>query len=76
MWWLKHVLAGRISEEADTSDLKGGETPAKQCSLSLVKLARSGLILLTFTPDRFISTVDIVSGIFQSMGCGDLKSPL
>ncbi|CAA7410655.1 unnamed protein product [Spirodela intermedia] len=73
---ITNACSGQISEETDASNLQSGEMQAKQSNLSLVKLARSGLILLTFTSDRFISTVDVVSSIFHSLGCGDLKSPL
>ncbi|KDP38205.1 hypothetical protein JCGZ_04848 [Jatropha curcas] len=45
-------------------------------ALSLVKLTRSGLLLLTFVGENSPSTVDILSNIFQRLNSGSLKSPL
>ncbi|KAK6921539.1 THUMP domain [Dillenia turbinata] len=44
--------------------------------LSLVKLTRSGLILLTFPKDNSGDTVDIVAKIHQSLKSGSLRPPL
>lgn len=44
--------------------------------MSLVKLTRSGLVLLTFPGDKPPETVNIVADIFQSLDSGSLKSPL
>ncbi|MQM21695.1 hypothetical protein Taro_054738 [Colocasia esculenta] len=63
-------------KETSISHLGAGEMMAKQLDLSLVKLTRTGLILFTFTPNRSISVVNILSRIFQCLGYGDLKKPL
>ena len=44
--------------------------------LSLVKLTRSGLLLLTFPGENSLDTIDIVSKIFRDLESGSLKSPL
>lgn len=43
---------------------------------SLVKLTKSGLLLLMFLKENSPDTVDIVSHIFQCLESGSLKSPL
>ncbi|MED6107554.1 hypothetical protein PIB30_015085 [Stylosanthes scabra] len=43
--------------------------------LSLVKLTRSGLLLLTFPEDASPNTVDVVSNIIQAFESGSVKSP-
>lgn len=48
----------------------------EKCSpISLVKLTRSGLLLLTFAKDISPDTVYIVSDLIQSLEAGTLKSP-
>lgn len=47
----------------------------KVSGLSLVKLTRSGLVLLTFPADNSVDTVDILSNIFQSLESGTSKLP-
>ncbi|KAK2635648.1 hypothetical protein Ddye_030440 [Dipteronia dyeriana] len=44
--------------------------------MSLVKLTRSGLVLLTFPGENSPDTVNIVANICQSLDSGSLKSPL
>lgn len=44
--------------------------------LSLVKLTRSGLLLLTFARENSPDPVAIVSNIFQCVESGSLRSPL
>uniref|UniRef100_A0A1D1ZBW7 THUMP domain-containing protein 1 n=1 Tax=Anthurium amnicola TaxID=1678845 RepID=A0A1D1ZBW7_9ARAE len=70
------VSPGQIGEDSNISHSNASEMVSKLLNLSLVKLTRSGLLLFTFTPDRCISTVDILSRIFHSLGSGKLKSPL
>ncbi|KAF5208247.1 hypothetical protein FRX31_002169 [Thalictrum thalictroides] len=43
--------------------------------LSLVKLTKSGLLLLTFPRNDFSDTTNIVSNIFQCLDSGNLKRP-
>ncbi|KAJ0096259.1 hypothetical protein Patl1_15699 [Pistacia atlantica] len=44
--------------------------------MSLVKLTRSGLLLLTFPRENSYNVVGVVSNIVQSLDSGTLKSPL
>ncbi|XP_078445746.1 uncharacterized protein LOC144714829 [Wolffia australiana] len=68
---------GEVSEENKAPNLHVHQSPSNQKStLSLVKLARSGLILLTCAADTQIPTVDVLSSIFRSLECKDLKAPL
>lgn len=46
------------------------------CVMSLVKLTRSGLLLLTFPTEKSPDTVNIVANVFQSLSSGSLKSPM
>lgn len=55
---------------------ESGTSMEKSDILSLVKLTRSGLVLLKFPFDKSPAVVDIVSQIFQSLESGILKSPL
>ncbi|XP_050231844.1 uncharacterized protein LOC126680711 isoform X2 [Mercurialis annua] len=52
---------------------KVGETSS---AISLVKLTKSGLLLLTFVGESCFNVIDIVSSIFQHLESGNLKSPL
>ncbi|XP_074561298.1 uncharacterized protein LOC141817557 [Curcuma longa] len=49
---------------------------AQSLNLSLVKLTRSGLLLLTFPDNNSRHVVDIVSDIFCALASRKLKSPL
>lgn len=69
---------GASSKDDFASHPNNADTSVQSDSinLSLVKLARSGLLLLTFPAENSPETVAIVSDIFQSLESGSLKSPL
>ncbi|CAK7326892.1 unnamed protein product [Dovyalis caffra] len=61
----------------DCLSLVKADTPVERgFVLSLVKLTKSGLVLLTFPRDNSSVTIDVVSNIFQCLESGILKSPL
>ncbi|KAF8407493.1 hypothetical protein HHK36_006627 [Tetracentron sinense] len=68
--------AGELSKETGLSFLKRDANVERDLVLSLVKLTRSGLILLTFPRNNFHDTVDIVSNVFHTLESGTLRSPL
>ncbi|XWS69427.1 hypothetical protein CRYUN_Cryun04dG0178100 [Craigia yunnanensis] len=55
---------------------KTDKSEAPDFVLSLVKLTRSGLLLLTFPGENSLDTIDIVLEIFRDLESGSLKSPL
>ncbi|EEF40519.1 uncharacterized protein LOC8283311 [Ricinus communis] len=59
----------QVSEETHTVEETG-------FTLSLVKLTRSGLLLLNFVGENSPDATEIVSNIFQRIESGSLKSPL
>ncbi|PWA93296.1 hypothetical protein CTI12_AA072020 [Artemisia annua] len=65
-----------VPEASSLSSPKPDATTENSDSLSLVKLTRSGLLLLTFSGDHSPNVVDIVSNIMQSLESGRSKSPL
>ncbi|OMO60763.1 hypothetical protein CCACVL1_23888 [Corchorus capsularis] len=58
------------------SSAKNDKSEALDFVLSLVKLTRSGLLLLTFPSENSPDTIDIVSDIFWDLESGSLKSPV
>ncbi|KAG8637605.1 uncharacterized protein LOC110600802 isoform X2 [Manihot esculenta] len=64
----------RKSTSEDTGNMDSIEE--KGSVLSLVKLTRSGLLLLTFARENSPDPVAIVSNIFQCVESGSLRSPL
>ncbi|XP_021293144.1 uncharacterized protein LOC110423284 [Herrania umbratica] len=68
--------AGAIPNDDHFSFAKTDKSGAPDFVLSLVKLTRSGLLLLTFPGENSLDTIDIVSDIFQDLESGSLKSPL
>ncbi|XP_007045386.2 PREDICTED: uncharacterized protein LOC18609949 isoform X2 [Theobroma cacao] len=68
--------AGGFQNDDHFSSAKTDKSGAPDFVLSLVKLTRSGLLLLTFPGENPLDTIDIVSDIFQDLESGSLKSPL
>ncbi|XP_022994263.1 uncharacterized protein LOC111490047 isoform X1 [Cucurbita maxima] len=70
---------GRSTDEhvngTSTISTRSGAKVEKCSPISLVKLTRSGLLLLTFAKDISPDTVYIVSDLIQSLEAGTLKSP-
>ncbi|XP_071724298.1 uncharacterized protein [Rutidosis leptorrhynchoides] len=68
-----------ITSEDDDGNRKddgsSSELSEKNYVLSLVKLTRSGLLLLTFAKENTVEAADIVCDIFKSLESGSLKSP-
>ncbi|XP_071689469.1 uncharacterized protein [Rutidosis leptorrhynchoides] len=70
-----------LDEPTDARDVSEGSPKSvtnteRSDPLSLVKLTRSGLILLTFSGTVCPNVVDIVSNIMQSLESGSVKAPL
>lgn len=70
------VESGKLEEEARLGSSETTENVKRRPALSLVKLTRSGLLLLTFPSNSFHHVVDILSDMFLSLGSGKLKLPL
>ncbi|XP_022776526.1 uncharacterized protein LOC111318125 [Durio zibethinus] len=68
--------AGGIPKDDCFSSAKTDKSEAEDFVLSLVKLTKSGLLLLTFPRENSLDTIDIVSDIFRDLESGSLKSPL
>ncbi|GKV13359.1 hypothetical protein SLEP1_g24370 [Rubroshorea leprosula] len=68
--------AGGLSKDECASPTKTDRNVASDCALSLVKLTRSGLLLLTFPEENSPNTAAVLSDIFQALESGSLKSPL
>ncbi|KAJ8774741.1 hypothetical protein K2173_017187 [Erythroxylum novogranatense] len=68
--------ADNLSKDEDSAHEKKSATLEGSFVLSLVKLIRSGLVLLTFVNGNPPNTVDIVSDIFQRLESKSLKSPI
>nr|XP_043613106.1 uncharacterized protein LOC122585074 [Erigeron canadensis] len=68
--------ASEVSEDSCIYSSKQDAIATRADPLSLVKLTRSGLILLTFSHDHCPNVVDIVSNIMQSLEFGSSKAPL
>lgn len=69
-------MVGGFQNDDHFSSAKTDKSGAPDFVLSLVKLTRSGLLLLTFPGENPLDTIDIVSDIFQDLESGSLKSPL
>ncbi|XVF43493.1 hypothetical protein PTKIN_Ptkin02bG0044400 [Pterospermum kingtungense] len=67
---------GENPKDDTFSSAKIDKNEASDFRLSLVKLTRSGLLLLTFPGENSLDTTDVVSKIFQDLESGSLKSPL
>ncbi|KAL4363276.1 hypothetical protein GQ457_04G010050 [Hibiscus cannabinus] len=68
--------AGGIPNDGSSISANTDKTEAPEFALSLVKLTRSGLLLLTIPVENSLDTIDVVSKIFCDMDSGSLKSPL
>ncbi|PPD67235.1 hypothetical protein GOBAR_DD35889 [Gossypium barbadense] len=68
--------AGGIPKDDCFVSAKTDKSQAPEFVLSLVKLTRSGLLLLTFPWGNSLDTIDVVSKIFCDLESGSLKSPL
>ncbi|XP_052484344.1 uncharacterized protein LOC105794347 isoform X2 [Gossypium raimondii] len=68
--------AGGIPKDDCFVSAKTDKSQAPEFVLSLVKLSRSGLLLLTFPWGNSLDTIDVVSKIFCDLESGSLKSPL
>ncbi|KAM0945215.1 putative THUMP domain-containing protein [Dioscorea sansibarensis] len=66
----------KVMKEASMTSSETDDSAKASPSLSLVKLTRSGLLLLTFPSDDIHQTVDTLSCIFHSLGSGKLKAPI
>ncbi|XWS34398.1 hypothetical protein CRYUN_Cryun21dG0035400 [Craigia yunnanensis] len=64
------------SAEVTEGEGRDDKSEAPDFVLSLVKLTRSGLLLLTFPGENSLDTIDIVSDIFRDLESVSLKSPL
>ena len=58
------------------SSAETDKSEAPDFVLSLIKLIRSGFLLLIFPEENSLDTIDIVSDIFWDPESGSLKSPL
>lgn len=68
--------AGGLQKNECHSSVKTDTNAETDFDMSLVKLTRNGLLLLTFPREHSPNTINIVSNIFQSLGSGSLKSPV
>ncbi|KAL5762942.1 hypothetical protein ACOSP7_019206 [Xanthoceras sorbifolium] len=68
--------AGSLPKDDCLSCEKTDTNAERDHVMSLVKLTKSGLVLLTFPGVNSPDTVNIVANIFQSLDSGSLKSPL
>ncbi|GAY48607.1 hypothetical protein CUMW_113000 [Citrus unshiu] len=68
--------AGGLQKNECHSSVKTDTNTETDFDMSLVKLTRNGLLLLTFPREHSPNTINIVSNIFQSLGSGSLKSPV
>ncbi|KAK0573523.1 hypothetical protein LWI29_009439 [Acer saccharum] len=72
----KEEEAGTLPKDDCLSCEKKDTNAERDHVMSLVKLTRSGLVLLTFPGENSPDTVNIVTNICQSLDSGSLKSPL
>lgn len=70
------MVGGGLQKNECHSSVKTATNAETDFDMSLVKLTRNGLLLLTFPREHSPNTVNIVSNIFQSLGSGSLKSPV
>ncbi|KAE8730059.1 hypothetical protein F3Y22_tig00003041pilonHSYRG00710 [Hibiscus syriacus] len=68
--------AGGIPKDGSSISANTDKSEAPELALSLVKLTRSGLLLLTLPVENSLDTINVVSKIFCDLGSGSLKSPL
>ncbi|GMI75236.1 hypothetical protein like AT1G09290 [Hibiscus trionum] len=68
--------AGGIPKDGSSISANTDKSEAPEFVLSLVKLTRSGLLLLTIPVENSLDTIDVVSKIFCDLESGSLKSPL
>ncbi|KAE8719618.1 hypothetical protein F3Y22_tig00109936pilonHSYRG00009 [Hibiscus syriacus] len=68
--------AGGNPKDGSSISANTDKSEAPELALSLVKLTRSGLLLLTLPVENSLDTIDVVSKIFCDLGSGSLKSPL
>ncbi|XP_039046047.1 uncharacterized protein LOC120186074 [Hibiscus syriacus] len=68
--------AGGIPKDGSSISANTDKSEAPELALSLVKLTKSGLLLLTLPVENSLDTIDVVSKIFCDLGSGSLKSPL
>ncbi|KAJ4710227.1 Mitochondrial pyruvate carrier 1 [Melia azedarach] len=67
--------SGELPKNECLSCAKTGTNIENDFDMSLVKLTRNGLLLLTFPSKNSLNIVNIVSNISQSFNTGNLKSP-
>ncbi|XWS22909.1 hypothetical protein CRYUN_Cryun29cG0076300 [Craigia yunnanensis] len=67
---------GGIPKDDCFSSAETDKSEAPDFVLSLVKLTKSGLLLLTFPGENSLDTIDIVPDIVRDLESGSLKSPL
>lgn len=70
------LMVGGLQKNECHSSVKTDTNTETDFDMSLVKLTRNGLLLLTFPREHSPNTINIVSNIFQSLGSGSLKSPV
>ncbi|KAB2090476.1 hypothetical protein ERO13_A03G114200v2 [Gossypium hirsutum] len=70
------AAVGGIPKDDCFVSAKMDKSQAPEFVLSLVKLTRSGLLLLIFPWGNSLDTIDVVSNIFCDLESGSLKSPL
>lgn len=68
--------AGGVLKNECHSCVKTDTNAETDFDMSLVKLTRNGLLLLTFPREHSPNTVNIVSKVFQYLDSGSLKSPV
>ncbi|KAK8627640.1 hypothetical protein V6N13_135247 [Hibiscus sabdariffa] len=68
--------AGGIPKDDSSISAKTDKSEALEFVLSLVKLTRSGLLLLSIPVENSLDTIDVVSKIFCDLESGSLKPPL
>lgn len=66
--------ADGLRKDECTSQVKTDLNAASDHGLSLVKLTRSGLLLLTFPKENSLDTTAVLSNIFKALESGSLKS--
>lgn len=70
------LMTGGLAKQDCLSLAKADAPVERGFVLSLVKLTRSGLVLLTSPRENPSVTTDVVSNIFRCLESGILKSPL
>lgn len=70
------LMVGGVLKNECHSCVKTDTNAQTDFDMSLVKLTRNGLLLLTFPREHSPNTVNIVSKVFQYLDSGSLKSPV